>query len=317
MPARRFFSILCFLISSLLSAIAQVPSSDVSSQVFDLQPESATSMEARYVFVKFDFPGAADFTEPKAITNNFDIAGRFLGPDGRSHCFVISAIRTRSFDFPGAAQSDCSGINIFGTITGGFSSDPNPFPAFEHGLLLRNGKFSSVNVRGADKTRLGGDNAQGFAVGEYTIGSVRHAFRFNFVTRTITKLRDFPASNVFTTAATAINSHGVIVGIFENPHQHGFVLKNGVYRSINVPGAQETLALGINNNPGTIVGFFQTASDPHAHGFVMRPGSRFQRVDVPGSTATVVWSINDAGVLVGRYEDSVGRSHGFIAFRLK
>ena len=38
----------------------------------------------------------------------------------------------------------------------------------------------------------------------------------------------------------------------------------------------------------------------------------FTQVDVPGSTLTSFWAINDAGVGVGRTDDAAGKQHGFV-----
>lgn len=47
---------------------------------------------------------------------------------------------------------------------------------------------------------------------------------------------DFPLSGVTDTEATAINPSGVVVGRYFTPdgHQHGFVLNNNAFKSIDV-----------------------------------------------------------------------------------
>src|SRR5262249_23044537 len=82
---------------------------------------------------------------------------------------------------------------------------------------------------------------------------------------------DFPCS--ISTAAWDINTHGEIVGVYsditvdesgrESRRDHGFLLKNGVFVSIDVPGALHTRAFGINSN-GTIVGAYVDSSGKHA-----------------------------------------------------
>lgn len=48
------------------------------------------------------------------------------------------------------------------------------------------------------------------------------------------------------------------------------------------------------------------------HGFLLRDGE-FTRIDVPGSTGTDAFAINDDAVIVGHFTDKKGRMHGFRA----
>ncbi len=104
--------------------------------------------------------------------------------------------------------------------------------------------------------------------------------------------------------AFKINDQGDVVGYFfdDADVNHGFLLSHkGVLTQLNVPGASDTAAWGINEF-GTVVGF----SDDYdalgnwiaENGFVWRNGS-FSQVDYPGAPVSEVDSINDFGVLVG------------------
>ena len=84
--------------------------------------------------------------------------------------------------------------------------------------------------------------------------------------------------------------------------------KAPTFTQINVPGATETDANGINTN-GVVVGaYFDSAG--LEHGFQMT-GTRFKKLDAPNSTGTLAYGINDAGVIVGWYFDASGVAHGF------
>ena len=84
--------------------------------------------------------------------------------------------------------------------------------------------------------------------------------------------------------------------------------KAPTFTQINVPGATETDANGINTN-GVIVGaYFDSSGIEHAF---QRTGTRYKKLDVPGSTGTLAYGINDAGVIVGWYFDASGVAHGF------
>jgi len=90
------------------------------------------------------------------------------------------------------------------------------------------------------------------------------------------------------------------------------------YAPINVPGALQTEARGINNN-GEIVGFYKTTTctDSFAvptcrtEGFKYVNGA-YIKLMVPGAVSTAIMGVNDNGDLVGFYKKSDGSLHGFI-----
>jgi len=93
------------------------------------------------------------------------------------------------------------------------------------------------------------------------------------------------------------------------------------YAPINVPGATQTEARGINNN-GEIVGFYKTAAcvdydvkvpSCPTKGFKYVNGS-FIKLMVPNSVSTAIMGVNDLGDLVGFYTKADGSKHGFIWF---
>jgi hypothetical protein len=60
----------------------------------------------------------------------------------------------------------------------------------------------------------------------------------------------------------------------------------------------------------TIVGHWTDMMTPsHTHGYIVQNG-QFQRYDVGGSKATVIWDINPAGAFVGFYASD--KNHGFL-----
>src|SRR5215469_7756305 len=87
---------------------------------------------------------------------------------------------------------------------------------------------------------------------------------------------DFPGA-VFTgdvgAATVRINPRGDIVGSYSSPDgkTHGFLLSQGVYTSIDFPGANSTSANGINSE-GEIVGQYFDAAGKE-HGFLLSADS--------------------------------------------
>jgi len=61
-----------------------------------------------------------------------------------------------------------------------------------------------------------------------------------------------------------------------------------------------TAASGINES-GTVVGYYIRASDSTAHGFLLSDGI-FSGYDVPGSTSTYIYGLNDLGDFSGRFD---------------
>lgn len=123
--------------------------------------------------------------------------------------------------------------------------------------------------------------------------------------------------------ANDINSSGGIVGRFydgstcnisnacsaSDGHNHGFLLKDGKFTTIDPPGSVLTGAIGISPAGDMVVGIYRTA-DLTAHGFLLRD-DEFTTIDFPGATFTRFQGINCRGDIVGEYQVA-GISHGFL-----
>lgn len=72
----------------------------------------------------------------------------------------------------------------------------------------------------------------------------------------------------------------------------GFVLDDGRYRRIEVPGATQTLAFGIDD-AGRIAGGYEDAAS-RIHGFVRDDDGEIHTINVPGAYATIVTRTNAA-----------------------
>jgi uncharacterized membrane protein len=71
------------------------------------------------------------------------------------------------------------------------------------------------------------------------------------------------------TIPNGINASGQIVGSYwDGSTNHGFLLDQGIYTTIDVPGAYSTSAYGINDS-GQIVGSYSDAFG--THGFLATP----------------------------------------------
>ena len=105
--------------------------------------------------------------------------------------------------------------------------------------------------------------------------------------------------NAVLTEARGINARGDIVGNYldAGENSHGFLLRKGVFTTIDVPNAAIAQAPFDINARGDIVGTFVDAADV-SHGFLLSDG-QYTQIDYPGSSFTQVFDINNAGDISG------------------
>jgi hypothetical protein len=119
---------------------------------------------------------------------------------------------------------------------------------------------------------------------------------------------DYPGS--LSTQVLGINSLGTVVGAFvDNIGTHGFVLREGRWTVLDVPGAALTNARSVNNRE-EIVGYYYD-TDFNLRGFQWVHG-QFKTIDIPFSTETRSEGINEVGVISGEYVDIDGNEHGYL-----
>jgi hypothetical protein len=120
------------------------------------------------------------------------------------------------------------------------------------------------------------------------------------------------------------NNRGQVVGAYVvdddgTVRLRGFLMRGRQVTRIDVPGALVTLPLGLNDR-GQVVGGWvapDAAADPVTgelspiHGFQWDQG-RIRTFDIPGSTNTAPYEINNRGQIVGNYTDGDKTQHGFV-----
>lgn len=110
--------------------------------------------------------------------------------------------------------------------------------------------------------------------------------------------------DAFATTAMGINARGDIVGNYVDKARvsHGFVLRDGVFTTIDVPGAAGTDARGINP-AGDIVGGYRLPGEPAAniHGYLLRRDGRLEYIDYPGEINTIPQRLLPDGTILGCY----------------
>jgi uncharacterized membrane protein len=151
----------------------------------------------------------------------------------------------------------------------------------EHGYLLSNGAFTTIDFPGSLLTQAFAVNANGIIVGDY--------------------------------AVTNANGNG--------NSQHGYVLAAGTFTSIDFPGAAYTTAKGINSQGDIVGIYYTSVGNANTqylptgntgHGFLLSGGT-YTSIDFPGAILTEVWRITDGGQILGRYQSPVdGKYHLFL-----
>jgi outer membrane protein assembly factor BamB len=223
--------------------------------------------------------GASGINDVGAIVGSvFSLA------DSTTHGFLFFKGKTTLFRFPGSIFSTASSINNHAQIVGGLA-----LPGAENlaGYVVRDGKFHLIVVPNSVSTVAVDINDKGDIVGNVTTNDgVAKGYLLHNGTFHIFR---FPGAAV--TNVAGINRDGIIIGTYlaslpfdarteaVNPPTHGFMVKNGVFTTLDFPGAQETFPTRINDE-GEIIGFFE--GPDLAHGFSFQNG-KFQALNDPSN----------------------------------
>jgi hypothetical protein len=191
--------------------------------------------------------------------------------------------RFRLLDVPGALVTLAFDVNDRTDVVGQYI-DAGAVPDAQgmlpagtvHGFLSRGGEVTTIDVPGAALTQPLGINDGGDIVGAY--------------------IEAVPDPDPY-----AYNDTGRL---------RGFLLRDGVFTPIDVPGSEGTRVSGINDS-AQMVGHYDDAEGGR-RGFLLSDG-RFTTIDRPGAPFTVASRIDDRGRIVGAYGDeNEVNTHGFL-----
>lgn len=220
-------------------------------------------------FSSFDFPGATQ-TLARAINARGDIAGRMFDASGIEHGFLLRDGEFTQIDFPGASATSARGINNTGDITGRhFDAAGN-----ESGFILKNGVYYDVFFPGSCSTDVWmAEDNEGILVGDICTDADGGIHGYIRNKAGVFKRIDDPRAQAPCTAVRWINERGQMVGVYANSLDdcfnfvaHGFLLINGIFLDVYVPGSLSTGVFGINDD-GVMVGQYTDAKGA-AHGFI-------------------------------------------------
>ena len=228
-------------------------------------------------FTTIDFPGSG-FTVASAINNDGDvIAGWYTLPASASirRGFVLRDGVFSTIDPPGSIFNNILGLNERGDIVGRFcirTPCREPGSGDFHGLLLSDDEFTVLDVPGSIETNAWSINSRGEILGGFgRAGGGVELFLYrqgDFTTITP------PAGKFFSEDNGGINSRGDIVGKYCNsspcligPSGNAFVLINGRFTTLEVPGSRGGAASDINESRDVVGGYFDSAGV--LHGYVL------------------------------------------------
>ena len=240
-----------------------------------------------------------------AVLVVFPLMGTFAqqAPDSGS----IEVITT--FDYPGAGNSTLpQKINERGDVVGVFVDSNGVTRAF---VRFSDGSFSDPIVDPNDTvgfTEGRGINNSRTVCGDYaTSDGNDHGFFLSGGTFT-----EYDVPGAVTTNVLGINDPGDFAGTFDpgTGILQAFISVGGTLTSFSVPGAIATLAYQLNNSKQLVVGYYLDSSGiPHGY-YRDANGALHFPIDPSGSTATILFGVNNRNWVVGRYADSSGVTHG-------
>lgn len=275
--------------------------------LFSFYPSANTAYGLDYLFEQLSLPGA-EFTTPLDINNDGVVVG-VTGNDFDGLPLLGGFVwRDGEFSMPDVGFSDAvfAAISDSGLVAGtGFDFFSFTTPVFV--LELDSGDIETFEVPDGFISFPGGINGNGEVVGAY-FGNEDEFLSF---IRRNDDVGVISIPGLTEIGAADINELGQIVGgaINEAGVSVGFILQDETTTLIEHPeGETELLAI---NNLGQIVGSVFDGENSRAF---IYDGSSFEDVSFPDADETVIWGINDHGVIVGEYfVDDTDAGVGFIA----
>ena len=268
------------------------------------------SASDNYTFETIDVPGV-DFLAVTASSDFEDYAGYTRSPDGEKEVAftLIDGVFT-TYDFPGSQSTYFYALGNNGQAAGHYEDNDGLY----HGVVLENSELRQYDFPGAVQTFLYGiSDTTGALTGNFIDGSgIRRGFSGDEI---IELPEEFPEAKE--TFADFVSMNGFMVGSFvdvEGLYHPWARTADGSFITLDfsqIANLEYFFVHGVNDArtavarikwegelPSTLVGTFP---------------ENLQAFKVPNSVSTEGWNINQDGSVVGHYDSSDGRRHGFIA----
>jgi hypothetical protein len=250
-------------------------------------------------FTTFDVTGSPiGTTNPRALNLLGEVVGFSADQNGAFRPFLRRLDGTfATWSVPGECDTPNTtgcygsagvGINVFGTVSGGYEDNSGNF--VDHGLLRSaNGTLTNYNDPDAGNGLYQGTGCPG--------------------------------------CSRPINLWGAVAGYYIDGNNlvHGYLRSPwGQFTTFDAPGdllyglgCYADCSMGLNDS-GAITGIYLDANNVF-HGFLRSPKGKFTSFDAPGAdltpgdyNGTFPVSINDQGIITGYYIDVKNVSHGFL-----
>ena len=211
-------------------------------------------------------------------------------------------LKFAAINFTGAKRIFPVGVSEANVIVGAYYDTAEVL----HGFALKGKTVTTIDYPNAKHTACNHISPNGTAiVGYYSVSGGPNTLGFLWKNKKFTNIPG-PLGSI-ATDAYGINDADVIVGEYKDSSSahHGFILKGGKYTILNVPGAVDTRATGINNH-GDIVVVWDSKT---TQGSSLYKGKTYTPIDVPGSKASFAADISTSGDVVYFFADSTG-THG-------
>jgi probable HAF family extracellular repeat protein len=100
--------------------------------------------------------------------------------------------------------------------------------------------------------------------------------------------------------ANGIDNAGLVSGYYQDAssNYHAFVWQNGTFKTVDYPGAVDTLLFGISNR-GVAIGYYGDGTTNHTVTYSVRTGAWTPLPDIPNYSQNDGYCVNDAGMAVG------------------
>ncbi len=279
----------------------------IARPVAEVSDESVvTPTISQYTFENIDVPGV-DFLALTASSDFEDYAGYTKSPDGQKDvAFTLIDGVFMTYDFPGSQNTYFYALGNNGNAAGHYQDSEGLY----HGVILENGELRQYDFPGAVETQIFGiSDATGALTGNWTDASgVRRGFSGD-------EIIEVPDASA--TYANFTNEIGLVVGSYIDADGifHAYVRPpNGIFLPFDLPNPAELEYIFVHHMSEkltAIAGAKRVGDVPRTVIGTLEGG--IYDFQFPGSVSTEGWNVNQDGSVVGHYDSSDGRRHGFIA----
>ncbi|MGH8095409.1 MAG: hypothetical protein ACREIF_18400 [Chthoniobacterales bacterium] len=216
-------------------------------------------------------------------------------------------------DYPGTGNSTTAHeINSRGDIAGTYVNSTGRTYGFTR---MANGTFSDPIIE-TDFTFTVGINKADELAGYY-FDDVAQIYHGLFVNHGF--YIQYNAPGAINTFVLQVNNAGDFCGAFDDStgRRNAFVSLGGTFEPYTFTPSGTVEANALNASDQIVGEYYDAPPATTFHGYFRDSnGTLTYPIDYPGSTSTILLSLNDKGISVGRYLDDAGMEHGLIVQNL-